>query len=244
VDALTCRLLPFAVADGPRNMAADEVLLRSATRRRASLRFYDWSEPTVSLGYFQPHARRLEDPLLADLPFVRRPTGGDALVHHHELTYCLAVPAGPPWQYSEPWLRMHVVIATALAEFGVDARLHVPSGEDRFTGFLCFQHLTAGDLTVGASKVMGSAQRRQRGAVMQHGGILLARSPFTPTLPGIRELSGRDVDPGELSAAIVRHLERQTGWDVRPEDWSDEERRAVEELAAERYASDAWNRKR
>src|SRR5947209_7466749 len=70
----TVRLLPFAAADGPRNMAADEVLLEAAVGGGASLRFYGWSEPTLSLGYFQPQSVRLSDPRLAGLPWVRRPT--------------------------------------------------------------------------------------------------------------------------------------------------------------------------
>src|SRR5262245_12000420 len=152
---LLCRLLPFAVANGPQNMAADEVLLHSAAAGQASLRFYGWTEATLSLGYFQHSTRRLDDPLLRELPFVRRPTGGDALVHHHELTYCLAVPSasgasdgpgnrdrGHHWprspRYAAPWLRMHEIIAAALAEFGIDARLHAPSGGDVFAVFLCF----------------------------------------------------------------------------------------------------------
>src|SRR6516162_5517447 len=94
-----CRLLPYAVADGPHNMAADEVLLDAACAGLASLRFYGWFEPTVSLGYFQPHAARLPG-----LPYVRRPSGGLMLVHHHEITYALALPAGAPWQGGESWL--------------------------------------------------------------------------------------------------------------------------------------------
>src|SRR5438552_1026986 len=129
---LSCRLLPDAVADGPANMAGDEVLLRSAAAGQPSLRFYGWTEAILSLGYFQPAARRLEDPLLRDLPFVRRPTGGDALVHQHELTYCLAVSAARARRSVAPWLAMHEVIAAALAEFGVDAHPYVPSGEDIF----------------------------------------------------------------------------------------------------------------
>ena len=61
----TIRLLPLEIADGPSNMAADEMLLESAAQGVASLRFYGWSEATVSLGYFQPAAARLADPLLA-----------------------------------------------------------------------------------------------------------------------------------------------------------------------------------
>ncbi len=92
------RLLPFATADGPHNMAADESLLEAAIAGAASLRFYGWSVPTLSLGYFQPQSVRLADSRLTGLPWVRRPTGGAALVHHHELTYAVALPAGRPWQ--------------------------------------------------------------------------------------------------------------------------------------------------
>ena len=87
------RLLPFAEAGGAHNMAADETLLEAAGAGQASLRFYGWSAPTVSLGYFQPHNVHISDPLLANLPYVRRPTGGATLVHHHEMTYALALPA-------------------------------------------------------------------------------------------------------------------------------------------------------
>src|SRR5205085_11240257 len=82
---LHCRLLPYAVADGPHNMAADEVLLEAAFAGVASLRFYGWTTATVSLGYFQPERVRLDDGRLAGLPFVRRPSRGGTLVHHHEV---------------------------------------------------------------------------------------------------------------------------------------------------------------
>jgi lipoyl(octanoyl) transferase len=234
-----------AVSVGPVNMALDEALLHSATERRASLRFYGWSEPTVSLGYFQSHARQSEDSLLRDLPFVRRPTGGDALVHQHELTYCLAVPAGRAWQSGAPWLRMHEVFAAALGDLGVEAVPYRASSEkERFSGFLCFQHFTSGDLLVVGSKVVGSAQRKTRGAVMQHGGILLASSPFTPQLPGIQELTGQKLEWEDLIAAIVRHMAEMTGWQIESEEWTEEESRLAEELVRDRYANEGWNRKR
>jgi lipoate-protein ligase A len=245
MPAPVCRLLPYAVADGPHNMAADEVLLEAAAAGVASLRFYGWSEATVSLGYFQPERRRLEEEPLARLPFVRRPSGGDALVHHHEVTYVLALPPGPPWQGGEPWpQRMHGMIAAALASLGVAARLYAPATGAAFTGVLCFRHLTAGDVVVGAAKLVGSAQRRQRGALLQHGGILLAASPYTPSLPGIREVSGRELSPAEVCAAVGAEFARQTGWEFVAADWSRHERERVEAIAAARYGHDAWNRKR
>src|SRR5262245_45487574 len=114
------RLLPFATADGPTNMALDEVLLEAAVAGMASLRFYRWAAPTVSLGYFQPADAIAILPRLAGLPLVRRASGGATLVHDDELTYALALPAGFAWQpKGQSWIcRMHSIIAAALAQFG------------------------------------------------------------------------------------------------------------------------------
>jgi lipoate-protein ligase A len=245
LGTVSCRLLPYAVADGPHNMAADEALLESALAGAASLRFYGWTTATVSLGYFQPERVRFEDPRLAGLPWVRRPSGGGTLVHHHEITYAFALPPGAPWQAGEPWLtRMHRLIAAALARRGVAARPHVPAADEPAPGFLCFRHFTAGDLLFGPGKVVGSAQRRQRRALLQHGAILLAASPYAPVLPGIRELSGVDLPVPDTLTALEEEWARQTGWDLRPTDWTAAERRRVEELAAAKYGRDEWNRKR
>jgi lipoate-protein ligase A len=240
-----CRVLPYSAADGPHNMAADEVLLQSAIKGNASLRFYGWTEATVSLGYFQPEKGRRDDPSLGALPFVRRASGGGALVHHLEVTYALAVSPEASWQMGDPWpKRMHAIIAAALQEFGIKARLHIPSSDPPYTGALCFAHLTAGDLLIGSSKVVGSAQRRQRGALLQHGGILLARSPHAPMLPGIRELTGRCLTVEETCDSVRRSFAARAGWEVAPGEWTDAERQSTEELAAIKYSQDWWNRKR
>ncbi len=246
MDVGTVRVLPFAVADGAANMAADEALLESAAAGVASLRFYGWADATLSLGYFQPAAGRLADERLKRLPWVRRPSGGAAIVHHHEVTYCLALPAGPPWQDRDSWLfRMHAVIAAALAELGVTACPYAPSADEPpFNGFLCFQHFTAGDLMIDGRKVVGSAQRRLRKAVAQHGSILLAASPHAPALPGIRELSGRLLSPEAVCAAVERTFAERRGWDLTPGDWTDAERRRRDELARDKYGDDGWNYRR
>jgi lipoate-protein ligase A len=226
-------------------MAADEVLLEAAVAGVASLRFYGWSEPTASLGYFQPARVLQADPRLAGLPFVRRPSGGATLVHDHEITYALALPPGPPCQTGEPWLqRMHALIAAALQELGVPVRLQPSAEGEPFTGTLCFQHFTPGDLLCGAAKVAGSAQRRQRGALMQHGAILLAASPHAPALPGVRELAGRNLPVRETCDTILRQLTLQTGWRLLAGDWSPDELRRRHELVTTKYTQDAWNRKR
>jgi lipoate-protein ligase A len=241
-------LLPYAVAAGAANMAADEALLQTALAGTPSLRFYGWSGPTVSLGYFQPEALRRENPRLGQLPYVRRPSGGGTLVHHHEVTYALTLPPGPPWQggpTAQVWLkRMHEILAAALGDLGVTARPHTSSPEDEFLGPLCFRHFAAGDLLIGGLKVAGSAQRRHRGALLQHGAVLLAQSPFTPELPGILELTGRQLSTEEVCAAVRERFQRETGWGLQAGELTPGERQTVAELEAEKYAAQAWNRKR
>jgi lipoate-protein ligase A len=244
MSPLFCHLLPYARADGTHNMAADEVLLETAATGYASLRFYGWMEATVSLGYFQPTRILQGDPQLSGLPYVRRSTGGETLVHHHEITYALAFPAGPPWQRrGESWTcRMHHVIAAALRSFGIPATLS--GAEERQGNLLCFQHQTPGDVLIAGSKVVGSAQRKQRGGLLQHGGILLSQSPFTPRLPGIAELSGRSLSSEQVQAAVRVEFTRQTGWDLIDTDWTAAQQWRIQELVAEKYANPRWNDKR
>ena len=246
MERITCRLLPYAVDDGAHNMAADEVLLHSAREGTASLRFYSWSPATLSLGYFQRERVRHADPLLSALPFVRRPSGGDTLVHDRELTYALALPPGSSWQpRAVSWLvRMHGIIAAALRVLGVATALCESPADYRLGEPLCFRHFTPGDLLLGDAKIVGSAQRRQRGALLQHGAVLLARSARTPTVPGIRELAGRDLCVTDLAEAIHHEFECQTGWKLVRGDWTAGERNRISELVVARYTQPDWNCKR
>jgi lipoyl(octanoyl) transferase len=242
VEKLTWRLLPYTVADGPTNMAADEALLQTATSGLATLRFYGWSQPTLSLGYFQKESVRHSEPLLAALPFVRRPTGGETLVHDHELTYAMVVPAG-----SEPhtvWpRRMHEIIVAALTALGIKARLFEAGNPTAAAGPLCFHHFTPGDVLVGSAKVVGSAQRRHRGALLQHGGVLLARSPRAPTLAGLLELTGLDVMPQDLQGAVVQSFETLLQAPLQAGTMSAEVHH-VRQLESSKYRTAAWNCRR
>ncbi len=240
-----CRFLSYSADSGPNNMAADEALLQSAIQGITSLRFYGWTSPTISLGYFQPERVRHEGNQLTALPFVRRASGGATLVHHHEVTYALALPSGSPWQSSESWLRrMHLIIAAALARQGITAHLHESANTSSSPSPLCYLQHAPCDLLIGSSKIVGSAQRKQRGALLQHGGILLAGSPYTPALPGIHELSGRCLTVPETCASVRHVFAEQTGGEIEPGDWTASERQAIAELAANKYSQDWWNRKR
>ena len=216
-----CRLLPYSVADGPNNMAADESLLHCAVDGTASLRFYGWSQPTLSLGYFQSEQTRQADPRLAALPFVRRPSGGAALVHEHEVTYALALPADSYWNTRKPWLnKMHAIIGAALEKCSVPVQVHRSASGAPYSESWCFLNITTGDLLVGQSKICGSAQRRRSGALLQHGVILLAVCRHTPILPGIFELCGRRLDAQEVCACVAQEFSIQTGCTLLPADWT------------------------
>ncbi len=241
------RLLPYAIADGATNMAADEVMVRTAADQgSASLRFYGWREATVSLGYFQPAEARLTDRLLAALPFVRRPSGGATLVHHHELTYALALPPRPVWHSAEPWMtRIHRIAIAALASLGVTQGLALSGAAAvRHGDLLCFQQFTPGDLLCAGHKVGGSAQKKHHRALMQHGSVLLRQSDYTPALPGLRELSGIELTNDDVRDAILREFVRDTAWIIEPSDWTTPERLSIDVLAETKYRSKEWNERR
>lgn len=244
----TVRLLPFAAASGADNMAHDEALLHSACDRGvASLRFYTWTEPTLSLGYFQPSADRLADTALSALSWVRRATGGAAIVHDpaHEVTYSLALPPGEQWQpQGESWIcRMHHVVRDVLNTLGVPAKAVVCGDEKKLGPVLCFRHQTPGDLTVNGHKVAGSAQRKWKGAMLQHGSILFSRSPLADSLPGIAELSGVRMTK-TIRESILAELTRDTGWTFASGAWTADELADAKRIAAEKFATAEWNEKR
>jgi lipoate-protein ligase A len=240
------RLLPFAGADGAANMAADEAMLESAVGGVAALRFYTWAEPTLSLGYFQPAADRLSDANLARLAWVRRATGGAAIVHHHELTYALALPPGKEWASREHWIcRFHHVVQAVLARRGVAAHAVVCGEEQKLGAVVCFLHQTPGDLLVAGSKVAGSAQRKMRGALLQHGSILLHRSEYAPHLAGVCDgAAAPRVAAGDLANDLAAAFAADTGWDVVPAAWTAAEVARTAAIRGEKYANPEWNEKR
>ena len=243
----TLRLLPQSMADGPWNMAADEVLLENAARLGiASLRFYTWSQPTLSLGYFQPAAVRAELAGLDSLAWVRRSTGGAAIIHDQELTYALALPPGRDWHSVESWIcRFHHLVAEVLTAVGLRAHVVVCGEEKKLGEVLCFLHQTPGDLLIAGSKVAGSAQRKWKGAILQHGSLLLRASNLAPMLPGMNECSP-DValTSGELANRLIERLRPATGWNIENADWSDEDQHRIQAIRAEKYADPGWNEKR
>jgi lipoate-protein ligase A len=122
----------------------------------------------------------------------------------------------------------------------------VACGEEVKRGeFLCFLHHTPGDLVIGESKVAGSAQRKLRRALLQHGSILLCRSEHAPQLRGIHDLAGGDLfTPESLARLLTQQLALDSRIATELLEWTDEEASRVQELRRARYADGSWNEKR
>lgn len=219
-------------------MAVDEVLLDTAlTRGICSLRVYRWSEPTLSLGYFQNGVTHAVPKPLQHLPRVRRLSGGGAIVHDQELTYSCAVPPSHPLARSplELYRRLHQRMIELLAGFSLPAQFQGAGEAPAETDFLCFGRRAAFDVVVAGCKVLGSAQRRRRGAVLQHGSLLLARSPQAPQFPGLFDVTGRTVGSDALIGAVAAELSAALANRTHHEELTAAEVRRSEEWAHDRY---------
>ncbi|RMF43099.1 MAG: lipoate--protein ligase family protein [Planctomycetota bacterium] len=214
---------------GAENMALDQHMLELAVQHESIyLRVYQWSAPTVSLGYFQKYSELLANDALRSLAAVRRATGGGAIVHHYDWTYAIAIP-DRVWHDAlganqAVYELVHDQIVRMLVQMGVPAvkwqsTANVDSSsaasiasenggqacgaavDDVAAGradtradcqsvcpFLCFLRRSPGDIVHGSAKLMGSAQRRIRGGLLQHGSLLLRRSPFARELAGVWDL--------------------------------------------------------
>jgi lipoyl(octanoyl) transferase len=190
----TCRVvIETEPQSGVRNMAIDEALLEAAhDQGECTVRWYRWNTATVSLGYFQAESGALANPELSGLPLVRRLTGGGAILHHHEWTYSCAVPAAHPLAQSpsQVYDLAHGRIIAALADRGVSSAsprgTKNPAAE---AAFLCFGRGDPRDIVLCGHKIVGSAQRRRRGTVLQHGSLLLRRSEYAPQFSGVLDLA-------------------------------------------------------
>lgn len=247
----TIRVIEHGPAEGAWNMAVDEALLATAAEQRsATLRLYRWQQPTLSFGYFQPWAERATHAASRACPVVRRHSGGGAIVHDRELTYSLSWPTGPrDDELAGRLYRMvHQSLTETLAEYGITARLH--SGAPEITGkqpFLCFLRRAAGDVCLGDAKVLGSAQRRRRGAILQHGSLLWARSAAAPELPGLVDLIGAGQCIASLDEFVTQwraRLVQDLGITAEPAELSGRENSLARQLVAEKFSTARWNRRR
>ncbi|WP_431522023.1 lipoate--protein ligase family protein [Guptibacillus hwajinpoensis] len=257
------------------NMALDEALLKwhSEGLIPPVIRFYGWNPPTLSIGYFQQVERdiNLEAVVEHNLGFVRRPTGGRAVLHDKEVTYSVIVTEdypNMPTTVREAYRVISEGLLIGFQRLGLDAYFAVPETEKEKAELraprsgVCFDSPSYYELVVEGRKVAGSAQTRQKGVILQHGSILLdidedklfdcfkfknvrirerMQRGFRKKAVAINALRSTPVSMQEAVEAFYRGFEDGLGIELVPYTLSDEQKEFVSQLAEEKYANDNWN---
>ena len=203
-------------------MAIDVALMaRARSTGESVFRVYQWIRPTLSLGRNQLGKGRYAGDLLAarGVDVVRRPTGGRAILHWRELTYSVTAPAAGLGALPEAYAAINEILLKALRSLGVDAVVAEAPAARRPDSTPCFAEPSAGEIVIrangGTGKVVGSAQYREDGVLLQHGSILLhddqdliAELTQEDTVSPSRAESlsgalGREVNAAEIETALM-----------------------------------------
>lgn len=261
------RLLSHQASDGPWNMAVDEAIARSVGTGQAppTIRFYAWHPPTVSLGCLQraDGAIAVEVCRRLGVAVVRRPTGGRAVLHDRELTYSLCLPLDGVWgrlTVPESFRLANQGLLVGLRRLGVPAVLADGTGESRTAEGTeaCFQLRRMPAILVRGRKLLGSAQRRWKTVLLQHGSLLIdvdvgMHQTVFPTWTrdgsndGVTGLKGVlvDVPPrAVLEAALLHGWREVLGVAWQPAELTVGEREEAERLVGMRYGDPAWTWRR
>jgi lipoate-protein ligase A len=210
-------------------MAWDEVLLRAVVRLGAPLlRFYGWTEPAATFGYFQRIAEvEAWTPLR---PLIRRPTGGGVVPHDADWTYSLSVPPAHAWYAlpaEESYRQLHEWVAAALGRLNVPVELS-PCCHKQLPG-RCFAGPEKFDIVSAGIKIAGAAQRRMREGLLIQGSLQpVPRGAARP----------------DWQRAMCDSARDRFGIHWREFKPDEALQRAAMELAVERYGRDDYNRRR
>lgn len=179
------RLILSGPSGPAENMAVDETLLTGISEGNAppTVRFYGWQPATLSIGYFQKAREEVDLSALEErgLGFVRRPTGGRAVLHDAELTYSIVVPEsypGVPPTVNEAYRVLSEGLVAGFRKLGLRAEMADAAADKKAAqaaagSAACFDSPSWYELVVEGRKIAGSAQVRQKGVILQHGAILL-----------------------------------------------------------------------
>lgn len=270
-ERTTWRLLQSGPGDAYWNMAVDEALLDSlvAGLGQPTLRFYAWVPAGVSLGFFQPldEGISLVEIERRGFGLVRRPSGGRAILHKDEVTYSVTVPetgVADGQSVMGSYRSISRGIEAGLGLLGVGASLADRPGQERMRAAglptVCFAKAARCDMTVAGRKIVGSAQTRRRGIIMQHGSVPIHIDPaeHLAVMPGggvdeasqrqlqeaacgVADALGRPVSYDDLCAALADGFAARLNLELVPGELSDWERQRAEELRRDKYATASWN---
>jgi lipoyl(octanoyl) transferase len=261
------RLLDFQYYDIFENMAIDEAILQETikNKKHPTIRFYGSSPAAVSIGYFQDAKKELniEKCRSQGIDIARRITGGRAVFHFNEITYCIA--AGEqekifPANISGTYNVISRCIARGLRDLGIKADLaedgRIQMKEEMNS--CCFVVPSKNELLVNGRKICGSAQIRRRGGFLQHGllpvtfnpektadSLLRSRTPeqvekLKKSVTAINEELVSPVSAREICSKLKKGFMEELGIDLEEETLTSAEEQLKNELM-NKYNDVNWN---
>lgn len=262
------RLLITEPSSGAWNMALDEAVLRHTADKKSppTLRLFNWQPATLSLGFAQP----ISDVDFAALKstgwgLVRRPTGGRAILHVDEITYSVTGPTDDPHlsgSLLESYRKISLALLAGLAEINIHA-VNDKTYENQVSknNPVCFETPSNYEITANGKKLIGSAQARKDGGLLQHGTLPLkgditrvtrvlrfaserdrtdAAEKLKSRATTVEELLGNAPDWSTAAQAMIEGFRNELKIILIPGQPTDEESKLANELVNTRYGSDEW----
>jgi len=247
------RVLNDPALPGPVNMARDHGLALSLQAGTGVLRLYRWDPPTVSFGRNEPSRGVYSQELAGKegVAYVRRPTGGRAVLHHRELTYALVFPIGTFGGLRKAFRVINRGLLAGLQKLGAAVQLASDTGQNLSPDAgPCFRQPAEGEVMALGRKLIGSAQVRLGDAVLQHGSIILdgdqellgiLRGDDEPVPPPatVRALLGVVPEISQLGVSLREGLAGTLGGTWFEDDYRSDEKMAAAELEAH-YGDADW----
>jgi len=268
MSADTWRLIDTGFSNAYLNMAIDEVIMLSCKNgtARPTLRFYQWKPSGLSIGYAQKFGDGINLKYCREMgiDIVRRITGGQAVLHDGDLTYSVAIPEDcleiP--KTTNLFKMIGLGLMEGLRNLGVKAHsfnLEEASKENK--SYNCFFNRSSYEIAMNGKKLIGSAQRRTSGALLQHGAILIKIdyermikvyagngesdderiNKFRQRITSLAENMEIIPEACKIKMAIVAGFEKLFGIKFIPEYLSSEEFSEAKKLADEKYSKKKWN---
>jgi len=265
------RIIKSEASNAAFNMALDEVFLTLSAKYETSptFRIYSWDTPALSLGYAQKSA----DVNLPELDqrgwqLVRRPTGGRAILHTDELTYSITAPADDPLvagSLLDSYQRISQILQKGLDRLGVSTAADKEYGDNENqtkANPVCFRVPSNFEITCNGKKLIGSAQARKFGGVLQHGSLplfgdltritqvlnyssendrQLACQKLLEHATILEAAAGKFLSFEEVSLALIDAFSINRGVEIILSEPTEREIRLAGELVQTKYGTDDWN---
>lgn len=270
-EGMTWRLLVDKPGDATYNMAVDEAIMLSHAKGEVppTLRLYQWRPAAVSIGFSQDLQKKVDVEKCRELGLglVRRPTGGRAVLHDQEITYSVVISQKLlPGSVLQTYKFLSTGLLEAMKELGLEPTVEDKPAKSQISGSpACFDSPSWYEIEVSGRKLVGSAQTRQRGVLLQHGSVLLdldidkllqvlitpsekvrrrmatsLEAKATAVNPELLQAGRQPAEPAAVEQALIEGFQRGLGITLERGHLTDNEASTAEQLAKAKYSSSSW----